>query len=417
MATRELFITKHLSSGFLVALFALFAGISWQWTQFRGVVDLETIEQKPAALEQFNAENTPLVDLDLEKSSEQGAEFKIVLKATPQNGAAVTGMDVTVNYSTDDLQFTALNQVYKPNTAQTQNWLPGANDPSNFTDGSIELTFFQNPEEAGFTDEQAMIELHFIRTSKNTTEISISDAFVLVEDEEESALGATSSLILQAESTCAYDENDNPICQSYDLPADFCPNGTVVDGPDDECGCSGEPVCVENISTTIQTKLAGVNKAGVSIAAKVMIGDTTSKTRVFDDTVNFTSDENGVFTSTEIALALEDSVIDIAIKGPMHKIMIKRNILVSPDPTDSSLVLDLTNSPLLPGDLPLDNGVQDGVVDERDYLAIKNILDTKTTSTDSADVAIADINYSGKVTNADLSLFLGTWNSMIDEEF
>ena len=462
---RELFITKHLSSGFLVALFALFAGISWQWTQFRGVVDLEVIQEQPVSLEQFVVAPEPKVDLALDQVTGTGInpndpdEFSLDLVVTPRNNASVIGVHIIITFNPYDLQLLGAGYHNWENSGLS--YLP--NDGGvlwqESVGGTIESTLVIDPEHDGFTQEQRPMNFVFKRLTDRTAEITInSESVVLVEENETNALSDIYNFTVQdpvsvcgnnvceknedicmvapcpeglvctqechedycpqdcGEETCTYDENNNPICQSYDLPADFCPNGTVTGGSDDECGCPGEPICVENISTIVQTRLAGVNKAGVSIAAKVMIEDTTSKTRIFDNTVNFTSDENGVFTSTEIALALKDPVIDIAIKGPMHKIMVKRNILVSPDPTNNSLVLDLKNSPLLPGDLPLDNSVQDGVVDERDYLAIKNILDTKTTSTDPADLAIADINYSGKVTNDDLSLFLGTWNSMIDEE-
>ena len=139
----------------------------------------------------------------------------------------------------------------------------------------------------------------------------------------------------------------------------------------------------------------GVDKPEVKIVAKVIITNIDNQT-IFNDNVEFVSDDSGQFIG-EINLGYqENQILDISIKGEKHL-----NILFQQKKVSNGQI-DLTEEKeLFPGDLPWHNGQQDNKINSYDYDYLIGLIP----STNESDLDIADINYDGVVNNNDKSLF------------
>jgi PKD repeat protein len=78
---------------------------------------------------------------------------------------------------------------------------------------------------------------------------------------------------------------------------------------------------------------------------------------------------------------------------------------------DEDNIIDLSNRPMLPGDLPHTNNVQDGRIDVHDFDAIVDRLG----SSDQQDLDVADLDYNGIVNTRDVNLLLQTVQIKQDE--
>ncbi|MGI5828334.1 MAG: hypothetical protein ACOX6V_04930 [Patescibacteria group bacterium] len=175
---------------------------------------------------------------------------------------------------------------------------------------------------------------------------------------------------------------------------------------------SNSPVVIPE--ATLRVKFAGVNKKpGLTINARVIIRSHPMNTELTRrESVRFIADSNGVFVSEPLTnLFYQNLIYDIRIKGPKHFEMEYEYVYGASE-------MDLTKYPILPGDLPITKledglyikGEQDGRISIDDYWAITDRLNSSA----AEDLEIADINYSGKVTEDDISLFLGTLFRVID---
>ncbi|MBD3250658.1 MAG: DUF5123 domain-containing protein [Candidatus Pacebacteria bacterium] len=174
------------------------------------------------------------------------------------------------------------------------------------------------------------------------------------------------------------------------------------------------------------------NQAGQSIEVDLTLKDLTGsvveqgrKTLVYQQ-----EGEGGVSSYYKLREPLrivqpDSGKLSLLIKGPMHRqIKYCRNNQQSDQLCGSqegfSLnlginTLDLTQRPLQAGDVPMhgeNQSEQDGVVNSLDYSFVVGCLSTQS---DPACVSRADFDYSGKVTNYDLSLVIDTLSSAPDD--
>jgi hypothetical protein len=158
----------------------------------------------------------------------------------------------------------------------------------------------------------------------------------------------------------------------------------------------------------LKTKLKGVSRPGVSIMAVVDIMKANDKgTPLATVTLPFQSGANGVFSTGTVSqgqfipgpiqfdLGGYTGEIDIRIKGPKH-------VRARFDGYQIQPLIDLSQWQLVPGDLPWNNGKQDGGADVEDWKhAMAHV--TKLGEEKAEDLAIADINYDGVVDESDVS--------------
>jgi hypothetical protein len=161
-------------------------------------------------------------------------------------------------------------------------------------------------------------------------------------------------------------------------------------------------------SIQLKTKLKGVSRPGVSIMAVVDIMKANDKgTPLATVTLPFQSGANGVFSTGTVSqgqfipgpiqfdLGGYTGEIDIRIKGPKH-------VRARFDGYQIQPLIDLSQWQLVPGDLPWNNGKQDGGADVEDWKhAMAHV--TKLGEEKAEDLAIADINYDGVVDESDVS--------------
>ncbi len=139
-----------------------------------------------------------------------------------------------------------------------------------------------------------------------------------------------------------------------------------------------------------------------------------------------TSDANGILTGKLVASNVPvGSGYRMSIKGPKHLAMRfcedgqsaycfgPGNLTLN---TGENNYFDFSYLPLLAGDVTGQGsfGIQDGVVDMTDMILIKSGLETGASE---SIVDIADLNYDGGVSGADMQMFLKTLSERYDDSF
>ena len=196
-------------------------------------------------------------------------------------------------------------------------------------------------------------------------------------------------------------------CLCPNTNEDMCWSGTSCELTEDYINNGGGP----RSGFGLQVSFAGVNGDVGAIEAMVKYAPTGSSNFV-EESVIFTyagelNDKS--FYSASVALPsgfVFGQEYSVAIKGEKHVQRIFRNVIIS-----EGLVKNVINTPLLPGDLPTQDGVAN-IADIDRLLAIMAKPGDQTVD----DLYIADVNYDGAVNAADMSLVLATFSSISDPQ-
>ena len=407
---KPLYLIEHLSSGFLIALFALFVGTSWNWMNYRGPTDLGQLQNYSKMPEQFTvslAEAVLEVTSSEQPDLDQNFDIDINIQSLDQN--KIEAVDLALKFDPNKMEF--IQGVYSSDNGLVyvpDNEVEAFDTNTINQEGIVSFAAFVPVDQSAFEGDKNLAKLTFKRLTEEETTIEFDEnqTMVLIESKDTRAILEFIPFYITAitDDACA-----NVECAAYDPRSDFCPDGIVVPGPEDECGCEGEPIClpIQNQDIQIKTKFKGVDKPGVDALIAVRIKETSYGAIVFDDKINFSSDPKGILTSEIISVPI-GSQADIWLKGPQHRARKFEDIFLNQEN-----MLDISQYELLPGDLPWENGLQDGVMTRDDL----NALDAIIPSQNQADLIVGDINYSNEVNGDDMSLFLYTVFNQIDEEW
>ena len=205
-------------------------------------------------------------------------------------------------------------------------------------------------------------------------------------------------------------------CTNWQWQDNVCPTGQT---------CTGNGVCTATTtnptSYTLQLKLRKygrvsngsvvegtdiLKKDGLAIPVQLKVYERGgNNAQLYNGTVTFTSDAQGVFSSTPINLNTSlNQTVDIEVHGPRHAPVEFSTVTVT------SGVIDLTSYSLRPGDVAITCSgdsvtyQQDGHIDSCDYNAI---LD-RMYSSNANDITLADLDYNNVVDEDDVALFIQT---------
>ncbi|QQG44209.1 MAG: hypothetical protein HYW86_05115 [Candidatus Roizmanbacteria bacterium] len=182
-----------------------------------------------------------------------------------------------------------------------------------------------------------------------------------------------------------------------------------------------------NIKLNLKLKFQGINSKPEDqfnkMVVKVALGG-SSVTNVIGNPVEFTSDNNGVWSGTTSFNALAGGGYYLLVKGPKHTQ--KKICELEPKETSPGIYqcdkgniinlvpgennLNLIGVLLFVGDLPGEGG-QDGVVNSNDLSLIRNNLG-------KSDINIlnsSDVNLDGIINSADYSLIISALSIKVDE--
>jgi hypothetical protein len=173
------------------------------------------------------------------------------------------------------------------------------------------------------------------------------------------------------------------------------------------------------------TAQPAVNKP-LNVQVKLISRDANE---TFTQTVPFTSDASGIWSGTtsinlDPTVPPQNNIFSIYVKGPMH--LKKRVCVIKPTETapgtyscaTDGIPLSIgTNSVnmsgiyMLTGDLPVNDGQQNGLVDSEDTSYIRTHFGDKT----PAALVIADLNLDGSIDTQDFSLVLAALGVKYDD--
>ncbi len=161
-------------------------------------------------------------------------------------------------------------------------------------------------------------------------------------------------------------------------------------------------------SFTFSIKMHGLESMSTNkLLAKVSFGPMNSQDPLRSYSISLSPKGNGIYTGTIDRTNQEPlpSNMWISVKAHKHGQRIFANQPVLKDWED----FDLTNKPILPGDLR----PQDGLINLEDLNTVVGILSQGEQTED--DIETADVNYDGTVNAADMSMILSGLSSRPDE--
>jgi hypothetical protein len=187
-----------------------------------------------------------------------------------------------------------------------------------------------------------------------------------------------------------------------------------------------------NTALNMKLRLQGITTAPKNTASlPFLVKVAGANGQVGLGTVNFTPDANGIYSGTlnfnvpTVSTGSATPTYSVYIKGPKH---LKKRICNS-QPTESTPgsyacatdkitltpggqnTLDMSAIYQMVGDLKVDNGQQNGIVDSSDTSYIR----THFGSTDASALDIADLNMDGIVDTQDFSLVIAALNVKYDD--
>jgi hypothetical protein len=218
------------------------------------------------------------------------------------------------------------------------------------------------------------------------------------------------------------------------LPPPMCAYDTVACDP--PVGTTWCPV-TGNTKVQMKLKFQGITKkprVTTPLNVHVTVTDASSN-KVAEQTVGFTSDDNGIWSGVMgmdlpngVASATDSAALmtySFYVKGPKHLqkrvcentptetapgtyACLQGNIQLTPG---QSNVVDMSGIYQMVGDLPVDNGLQNGVVDSSDTSYIRLHFG----ETSDAVLQTADLNMDGIIDTQDFSLVIAALNVKYDD--
>lgn len=363
----------------------------------------------------------------------------------------ISGVDITVNYDASKLKYlenkeNLLNQTVPINYFDTyvlertivQN-IVGTNGET-IGKGQTRITLVANkPDEELGSDVVISLQFQALETV-NLTEINLveaSSAIVGTTGTTDSldhtfdidSNNAISQIVIGDAITCSSDAQCGTQAQCASSSTCVCNQGFYNCDNNWVNGCEATTVCqpTGGVKLKLALKLQGINTTPVTakgLKFKVSAIGTNNNKQGPKEVELLVSDRNdGIFEGTvDFEKLMPESNFRLFIKGPKH---VQKRICDA-KPTGGTDYycsneqgfalntgineIDLTQTPLLAGDLPLPE--QDGILNSKDIVAIRNCIKDRTDEC----VKQTDVNYDGVTNGTDFTIVINSMGIKYDDE-
>lgn len=240
---------------------------------------------------------------------------------------------------------------------------------------------------------------------------------------------ALSQIVIGEAITCSSDAQCGHEAQCASSNTCVCNQGFYNCDSNWANGCEATQVCqpTGGIKLKLSLKLQGVNTTPVTVNRlkfKISVMGTNNNKQGPKEVELLVSDRNdGVFEGiVDFEKLMPEDNFRLFIKGPKH---VQKRIC-DPRPTGGSEYycsneqgfalnagineIDLTQTPLLAGDLPLPE--QDGILNSKDIVAIRNCIKDRTDEC----VKQTDVNYDGATNGTDFTIVINSMGIKYDDE-